>query len=46
MPLPEPEQNENKQDFMERCIENTIIKREFNSQEQVVAVCERIWEEN
>lgn len=44
MPLPEIEPNETKDEFIEKCMDNNIMKGEFDN-EQRIAVCERLWEE-
>jgi hypothetical protein len=44
MPLPEPRRDENKDDFIDRCISNSIIKREFRANQQRIAVCNRLYE--
>ena len=44
MPLPEVEENEDKDEFIEKCMINDIMEREFDN-EQRIAVCERLWEE-
>ncbi len=44
MPIPEPESDEEEEEFMERCMENDIIQMEFKNNEQRVAVCNSLWE--
>jgi len=44
MPLPEPTSNEDREQFVERCIQNSIIKKEFNNNEQRIAVCENLYD--
>ena len=39
MPIPTPEKGEKKQDFISRCMDNEVMKREFPKGEQRVAVC-------
>lgn len=39
MPLPTPNTDENRSDFMDRCMSNDKIQEEFPTQEQQVAVC-------
>lgn len=47
MPLPKPRQNEEKQDFISRCIETLTKEKtdEFPSREQRAAVCYSQWGE-
>jgi hypothetical protein len=45
MPLPKPNKGENRYQFMHRCINNVITKRDFPDPEQRVAVCSTIWKE-
>lgn len=44
MPLPEPKDNEEKQEFTERCMSNDVMKREFPENKQRYAVCMKQWE--
>jgi len=39
MPLPSPKSNEEKKDFISRCVSNNIMKSEFADNKQRVAVC-------
>jgi hypothetical protein len=39
MPLPSPKQDEKEDDFMNRCMQNPVMKKEFPGQSQRVAVC-------
>ena len=43
MPLPEPEENENKSAFMNRCMSDERIQSEFESYAQQYAVCKAQW---
>lgn len=43
MPLPIPRPNEERQNFISRCISNDTMKRDFPDQEQRAAVCFRQW---
>ena len=45
MPLLKPEKSENRYQFMHRCINHVITKREFPDADQRVAVCSAIWKE-
>lgn len=44
MPLPKPKPNEEKKEFLGRCISMLHDKDEFDSQDQRVAVCFSQWE--
>jgi hypothetical protein len=39
MPIPNPEQNEDKQKFVARCMSNETMKKEYPDSKQRVAVC-------
>lgn len=39
MPLPMPKKGESQGDFVARCMDNAVMKREFKRQGQRVAVC-------
>ena len=43
MPLPTPNPDETKNDFISRCLTNDTVRSDFSSDEQIVAVCERQW---
>lgn len=43
MPMPEPEQDENKDEFIKRCMSDGTMKREYGDREQRLAVCNRQW---
>jgi len=43
MPLPEPSNDENKQNFISRCMSDDNIKKEFSSHKQKLAVCFSQW---
>ena len=44
MPLPKPKDYDDKEEFIEDCMDDTVMKREFNNDRRI-AVCERLWEE-
>lgn len=44
MPLPKPKKDEEKEEFMERCMSSEVMKKEFKDKDQRYAVCERRWE--
>lgn len=46
MPLPKPNDNESRQDFISRCMGNEVMNRDFPDNDQRMAVCQRQWEEN
>lgn len=45
MPLPVPNSNENKNEFVSRCVSKLNDDKEFKSQDQRLAVCYSQWEE-
>ncbi len=45
MPLPMPRKDEKKDDFVDRCMADDTMRREFRQPEQRRAVCERQWED-
>jgi len=46
MPLPEPESDENEDEFIERCMEDDVMTEEFRNEEQRLAVCQVQWKES
>lgn len=43
MPLPTPKKNEKKPDFVARCMGSAVVKRDFKTRDQRLAVCYRQW---
>lgn len=39
MPLPKPNENENKQKFLSRCMSNPTMKKDFSDPKQRIAIC-------
>jgi hypothetical protein len=39
MPIPKPEKNENKQKFVQRCMSNDTMKKDYPNNSQRIAVC-------
>ena len=39
MPLPSPNDKEKRSDFVSRCVLSEVVKKDFKSQDQGVAVC-------
>jgi hypothetical protein len=39
MPIPKPKPKENKKDFLDRCISDATMKKEFKNIKQRIAVC-------
>ncbi|NVM37757.1 MAG: hypothetical protein HWN81_19350 [Candidatus Lokiarchaeota archaeon] len=39
MPLPTPNDKEKRSDFVSRCVSSEIIKKDFKTKEQRIAVC-------
>lgn len=44
MPLPTPQRDENKDDFLPRCMADDTMQREYEDESQRRAVCESRWE--
>jgi len=45
MPIPKPKKDENKDDFIERCMSNETMKKEFDDNDQRLAVCYQQWKD-
>jgi len=43
MPLPKPKQNETRKDFMQRCMNNSVMITEYKDANQRIAVCSSIF---
>lgn len=43
MPLPRPNKNEKEDDFISRCMSSETIKKDFETQDQRLAVCYNQW---
>jgi len=39
MPIPKPKQNESRKDFMQRCMNNSVMVGEYRDANQRLAVC-------
>lgn len=44
MPIPSPSQNEDRDEFIERCMEDETMRDEFPDSDQRLGVCETQWE--
>jgi len=44
MPLPKPKKNESHDDFMDRCMSDEVMKKEYEDEDQRYAVCQSQWE--
>lgn len=44
--MPTPEKDEEKGEFISRCMANDEMQRKFESRKQRFAVCQSYWEEN
>lgn len=44
MPLPTPKEDEEKDEFVSRCIENDVMNDEFPNLTQRIAVCVSRWD--
>lgn len=45
MPLPKPGNDEEKEDFVSRCMDDEIMKEEYPDPEQRVAICYKLFEQ-
>lgn len=45
MPIPKPQPNENKQQFLARCMSDQTMKKEYEEHKQRYAVCNQQWED-
>ncbi len=43
MPIPGPRKGESKDEFISRCMGDSVMNREFKDQKQRAAVCYRQW---
>lgn len=46
MPLPIPNADESRDDFISRCMSNDTVQEDFDDNDQRMAVCNRQWEEH
>jgi len=46
MPLPKPTENEVQREYINRCVNDAIVKREFPSSDQRVAICHSLWDDS
>ena len=46
MPIPKPKKGEMKKDFMERCMTDEVMNKEYSNTLQRLAVCETQWKES
>jgi hypothetical protein len=46
MPIPKPNSNEDKKDFIQRCMENQTMVSEYQNTDQRLAVCSTSYEES
>jgi HK97 family phage prohead protease len=46
MPLPKPKKDESKDEFMDRCMSDSVMKKEYPDNDQRYAVCESQWDES
>lgn len=44
MPLPKPRKNEDKDEFISRCMADDVMNREYKDRKQRRAICEKQWE--
>lgn len=43
MPLPKPNEGEERNDFTSRCMGDSVMNKEYQSQDQRFAVCNSLW---
>lgn len=46
MPLPKPKEGESQDDFISRCMSNETMKDEYDDNDQRLAVCYSLWEQD
>ena len=46
MPIPTPNPNEEKKEFIQRCMENETMVSEYKNTDQRLAICSTSYEEN
>lgn len=46
MALPRPNKSENRYQFMNRCINTVVTKRDYPDADERVTVCSAIWKED
>jgi len=46
MPIPKPTENETEFEFLQRCMEDSVMTDEFEENEQRYAVCVQQWEDS
>lgn len=46
MPIPKPRSNEEKKDFIQRCMSDSKMASEYENTDQRLAVCSTTYEEN
>lgn len=46
MPFPKPKKGENQDDFISRCMSNETMKKEYDDNDQRLAVCYSLWEQD
>lgn len=45
MPQPKPRKTEDKDEFIERCMEDSVMKDEYPDRKQRLAVCYDLWKD-
>ena len=46
MPIPKPNKDESKKEFVQRCMVDDVMVKEYNNTDQRLAVCSSTYEEN
>ena len=43
MPIPTPKKNETRNEFMQRCIIDPVMIKEFKNEKQRLAICSKVY---
>ena len=43
MPIPKPKKNENRNDFIQRCMIDPVMIKEFKNTDQRLAICAKVF---
>lgn len=45
MPMPKPKNDESKDDFLNRCMSDSVMNDEYEDDSQRYAICNNIWDD-
>ncbi len=45
MPLPKPSKQESRQDFIDRCMKDKVVQKEYPNQKQRLAICSVLYKD-